>query len=668
MIARYVLALVLSFLVMVGWQMLNPPPRRVPPPGEGQTPALVQEQTPAPVGDGARPGAATDPVAPPAPVDPTRVQHEEKTAELTFTAKDLGAAFGEEARERMRLNFSSAGGVISSAVLPEFGAKGDPKAVKGDPKTPYELLYPGTAPQRLLHLNIASRRIPPAENWELLESGAGATREIQLRNDFDGVRVTKTVRRGTRLPLTGAAVEEPPPAGFYHVDVVVTFENATDAAQTFDYELYGASEIDSEPQRDYPGADIYLGSGSWGAGGQSVSVDWIEAEDVVSTGWQKASPAFVAVRNNYFVAILYPDADAPGVSPYVARAFAMPYSDSREVKRRKEQGEDPSDAYQNLRTGLLARQLTLAPGQRVQHRYGLLLAPRDRQVLQSYPTLELEKVNDFGFLVRLFVWLLDVLRFGGSWGVAIILLTVLVKLCLHPLNRKSQANMHRFSKKMSKVKPEMEALKERYANDRMKQNQEMQRLFKEKGINPAQQLGGCLLIFLQLPIWFALFRTLGYAFGLRQASFLYIEDLTLPDRLFELGIEAFGDMFYHFNILPLLYVIFTLINQRLQPRPDDPQMQATYRMMTIMMVAFGFIFYNFPAGFMLYIMTSMALGIIESKIIKAELAREEAAAGGANGDGSAAGPLYPGKSDRDPSVGIDKGRAPVKKKGRNRRR
>jgi YidC/Oxa1 family membrane protein insertase len=195
--------------------------------------------------------------------------------------------------------------------------------------------------------------------------------------------------------------------------------------------------------------------------------------------------------------------------------------------------------------------------------------------------------------------------------------------------------MMRFQKKMQRMKPELDELKARHGDNRIKLNQEMQKLWKKHDVNPAQQMAGCLIIFLQLPIWFGLYSTLQYAIGLRQAPFLYIEDLTRPDMLFSFGyaLPWIGEWF---NLLPLLYVILTVVNQRLQPKPEDPQMLAQYKMMTFMLVFFGFIFYSFPAGFMLYIMTSAALGIIESKIIKAELARDPEIGTVATGENAAA--------------------------------
>ena len=168
----------------------------------------------------------------------------------------------------------------------------------------------------------------------------------------------------------------------------------------------------------------------------------------------------------------------------------------------------------------------------------------------------------------------------------------------------------------------MKALREKHKADPLKANQEIQKLFREHGVNPAQMAGGCLMLFLQLPIWIGLISTFRLAIELRQASFLYIPDLTAPDHLSHLpfSLPFLGDWF---NLLPILYVIVTLVNQKMMPKSDDPQMQKQQKMMSYMMVAFGFIFYNFASGLLLYFLTSASLGILEQKIIRAELKREE---------------------------------------------
>jgi YidC/Oxa1 family membrane protein insertase len=357
----------------------------------------------------------------------------------------------------------------------------------------------------------------------------------------------------------------------------------------------------------------------------------------------------------------------------VEKAFAEAYPDTQslsELARKKHDlsleeltpealGELSGKAYKNVRVGLRSLKQALKPGETLTHEYGLYVGPRERQELDRYSLLNFQGVRQYGtfsFLVKFFMWLLGLLKTIslGSWGLAIILLTVVVKVCLHPINKKSQGSMQRFQKKLQKVKPQMDEIKAKFAQNRLKMNQEMQRLFKEHGINPGQQMAGCLILFLQLPIWLGLYYSLQYAIGLRQASFLYVTDLTRPDQLFSFGTSV-PFLGTYFNLLPVLYVILTVVNQQLQPKPDDPQMRAQFRMMTFMLVFFGFIFYSFPAGFMFYFMTSSALGIIESKIIKAELARDgelaspASTAPGASGASGTYYPSRPRKPEEDPS-------------------
>jgi YidC/Oxa1 family membrane protein insertase len=199
---------------------------------------------------------------------------------------------------------------------------------------------------------------------------------------------------------------------------------------------------------------------------------------------------------------------------------------------------------------------------------------------------------------------------------------MLVKALLHPINKKNQAIMQRQQKKMAKIQPEMKEIKARYPNDALKANREIQKLMKEHDVNPAQMFGGCLLIFLQLPIWIGLFTTFGISLDLRHAPFLYIQDLAQADRLFQLPV-ALPFLGAYFNILPVIYVILTVINQKMMPKSSDPQQQQQQKIMMFMMVAFGFIFYNFASGLMLYFLTSSGLGIIEQRIIRAELAAKE---------------------------------------------
>ena len=220
--------------------------------------------------------------------------------------------------------------------------------------------------------------------------------------------------------------------------------------------------------------------------------------------------------------------------------------------------------------------------------FGLYVGPRVSDFIESGSALEFEGANDFGItnsLIHFFIAFLNLLQqiTFGNWGLAIILLTVIVKLCLHPITRKNQRGMMRMGKAMAKIKPEMEVLQAQYGEDRMKYSAEVQKLWKKHNVNPAKQMLGCLVIFLQMPIWIGIIYSLDYTIELRQASFLWIQDLTRPDMLdrsimgpqYTIGLLNFWPFYGHLNILPILYVILTLVNQSyMQPPAKEPQQAA----------------------------------------------------------------------------------------------
>jgi YidC/Oxa1 family membrane protein insertase len=216
--------------------------------------------------------------------------------------------------------------------------------------------------------------------------------------------------------------------------------------------------------------------------------------------------------------------------------------------------------------------------------------PKDQKRLEEIAE-NLNLTVDYGFLWWLAVplfYLLDWLHaFVGNWGVAIILLTVLVKLVLYPLSAhsyKSMANMRR-------VAPQMKRLQERHADDRQKLSQEMMALYKKESVNP---LGGCLPMLLPMPIFIALYWVLFESVELRHAPFaLWINDLAAMDPYF---------------VLPLLMGGSMYLQQLLSPAVGDP-MQV--RMMRLMPVMFTVMFLFFPAGLVLYWLVNSVLSIAQ---------------------------------------------------------
>ena len=235
--------------------------------------------------------------------------------------------------------------------------------------------------------------------------------------------------------------------------------------------------------------------------------------------------------------------------------------------------------------------------------YTLYLGPKDTDALNAVDPA-FDRAIDFGwshFIARPLVSLLRFL-YGliGNYGIAIILLTVLVKLVFFPLSNKSFKSMSA----MKKLQPQMERLREQYKDDKQKLNQEMMELYKRYEVNP---LGGCIPMIVQLPVFIGLYQGLLYAIELRQAPFFgWIEDLSQPDRLGALAIPFVDPP--GIPVLTLLMGGSMVIQQMMMPTTGDPIQQ---KMMLLMPVIFTVMFINFPAGLVLYWLINNVLSVAQ---------------------------------------------------------
>ncbi|MDP3030348.1 MAG: membrane protein insertase YidC [Deltaproteobacteria bacterium] len=232
--------------------------------------------------------------------------------------------------------------------------------------------------------------------------------------------------------------------------------------------------------------------------------------------------------------------------------------------------------------------------------YHLYLGPKDLSSLKPLG-LKLEKSVNFGWFDIIANPLLLTLnffdRFTHNYGIAIILLTVLIKIIFWPLTHKSYHSM----KEMQKLQPKMAKIREKYKNDKQKMNEELMGLYKTYKINP---LGGCLPMVLQIPVFFALYKLLLNAIELRHAPFaLWINDLSAPDRL------PVGFDIPYVGGLPVLTIFMgasMFIQQKMTPTTGDP-VQA--KIMLLLPVIFTFLFVNFAAGLVLYWLVNNILSI-----------------------------------------------------------
>jgi YidC/Oxa1 family membrane protein insertase len=218
----------------------------------------------------------------------------------------------------------------------------------------------------------------------------------------------------------------------------------------------------------------------------------------------------------------------------------------------------------------------------------------------------------------------------GNYGVAIILLTLTVRLMMFPIGRKQAMA----AKKMQDLQPYLKEIQEKFKDDKEQLTRETWALYKKHKVNP---LGGCLPALIQLPIFVGLWQALNNSVHLRHASFLWIENLAAPDMLFRMPVTLplLGD---YFNVLPFLVVALMLVQTKLfSPPATTPEMEQQQKMMKIMMIVMAFMFYKVPSGLGIYFITSSLWQIGERLLLPKVTHSAPLAAGGSDASGPGGG-------------------------------
>lgn len=304
---------------------------------------------------------------------------------------------------------------------------------------------------------------------------------------------------------------------------------------------------------------------------------------------------WLSVKNQFFSSILTPD--RPGTSVLATPVFFPP--------------EDGNGSPQVGITGSLAIELPfIGPGQSDQVEMTYYVGPKE------YPRLsKLEQRQDlvmqfgwFGFFSKLMLHvLLFIEGMVQNFGVAIILMTLLIRGIFWPLTAKAAES----SKKMRKLQEPIKELRERYKDTPQKLNEEMLKLWRKHKVNP---LAGCLPMLVQIPIFIAFFYMLRSASELRFAGFLWIPDLSLPDTVFHIG----G---FPVNIMPVLYFVSMYYQMKLQPMPSADEVQRA--MFKFMPFIFSIMLYNFSSGLLLYWTVSNCVSMLQQYLINRKPDEEE---------------------------------------------
>ncbi|MFI5380204.1 MAG: membrane protein insertase YidC [Tepidisphaerales bacterium] len=612
---RLILVMAISFMLMMGWMSLSQYMLRTHPEwNQSKEPATAPSQPP-PASQAAatRTAPAT---APAVAIEAVNVDRNQ-SATLGFTGFDPK----QQQKYSLGLELDARGASVRSVTLNRFR-----QAVGKD--DPYVFQKPYAVGEAMKRQSLASQWLTvdgqgidlSSRNWELVSSAAdSAVYRLTVKTGAGPVTITKTYQI---RPAASASL------GY---EVVVSHQFSSQATGPLKLRLWysGPTIPHVENSRDMP--EVVAGHDKDGTVVvTNNSATGFKPESAPQPIETKEGPLqWSGLLSTYFEAI---------VRPQLGKGEKTAL-DKVEVK-----ALDKADEDGNVFVALTfeTKELTLEAGQTVNSDLGVYFGPRWRDVLNSdyYAGLGYNKtlVLASGFcgmctfqrLVDVLVWLLNVFHTVlRDWGLSIIALVIIVRLVLHPITKKSQIMMS----KMGKLQPEMERLKKKHGDNKEELQKEMIVLYKEQGFTP---ILGCLPMFLQMPIWIALWSCLQSTFELRQAPFLWgltwMKDLAQPDRLISFAPKNVWLIFTTaridgINILPLFLAVVFWLQQKMTPKPpamDDQQAQQQ-KMMQWMTLLFPLLLYNGPCGLNLYILTSTTIGIIESKIVRDHIkAREEA--------------------------------------------
>jgi YidC/Oxa1 family membrane protein insertase len=269
----------------------------------------------------------------------------------------------------------------------------------------------------------------------------------------------------------------------------------------------------------------------------------------------------------------------------------------------------------------LAASQTVAPGQSAAFSTRLFAGAKEVRLLDSYEEKlgipRFDRMVDFGwfyFLTKPIFYAIDYFyQLLGNFGLAILLLTVLIKLAFFPLANKSYKSMSR----LKKLQPKMVEIRERHKDDRQRQNTAMMELYKKEGANP---MSGCFPILIQIPVFFALYKVLFVTIEMRHAPFFgWIQDLSAPDPyglligfgLFQWDVPQ-SLQIVNVGIWPIIMGVTMFLQQRLNPQPADPMQQKIFMLLPIV---FTFLLGSFPAGLVIYWAWNNTLSIAQQWVI-----------------------------------------------------
>ncbi|MDD5633831.1 MAG: membrane protein insertase YidC [Candidatus Omnitrophica bacterium] len=460
------------------------------------------------------------------------------------------------------LTFSDIGGSIKKVVL---------KTTPQNSKTViYETLYDEKNPEKRIfamsdnqHSNLSTRQFVLSQGSDYLEYTVKEPGKIEIQKKYSIDRTQDVV------------------------NTTISVKNLSKETKEYYYQVIGPSSLaisNEVDARNFLQMDTLVGTEIWKIRATKGKIK------------QKAGDiAWIGIKNKYYT------------------IACKPFGCVEEVFV----GEQDN----NLVSSLKRRTETLYPEKEINDKYlfhsGILNQKQLAKI--GYSLQDLVDYGFFGGISKLLLSILAVFhKVTNNWGLAIILLTLVMNIILFPLTMKSLTSMHQ----MKKVQPHINKLRDLHKDDPQRLNKEMLELYKQYNINP---IGGCLPMLLQMPVFIALYQGLIRSVELKGAQFLWIKDLSRPEHVpIPFTLPLLGNSI---NILPIVMIIVMVIQQKVSqfgsPTDMSPEQRNQQRMMTVVMpVVFGFIFYGMPSGLVLYWLTNTILMVGEQKLIGSRMDKE----------------------------------------------
>jgi len=515
---RTILAIVLSIIVVLVYQFffMKPP--------VAQKPAAKQETAAVPASTQSAPASA---------------KGETPRAKATLPSREVGAVTARDIQVETTLY--TAVFTTQDGALKSFKLKGYRKDLTKDSELQELVNTASNAPKPLtISFSDSSVDVPPGMVYESANQAIDMTKSNESRQ----LTFTHTVKGQIRVEKTFTFSPDK-----YIIGLEVKVTNLSGNPLTQNASLAWNESFDPKSDKDNAteNGPVYF---------ISKDVERVEAKKVEKPLTIGPDVSWAGFESKYFIASLIPQ---------------NPSQTSMSIAK---------DVTSTIAVALKGPKNIIPQGQFGLFIYNIYLGPKDYGILKSQ-NMKLEDSIDFGsWLKYLAIPLLSTVnyinKYVGNYGVAIIILTLIIKIIFWPLGNISYKSM----KEMQKLQPKIKELQERYKNDKQKLSQATMALYKENKVNP---FGGCLPMLIQIPVFFGLYKALLFAIELRHAPFFgWIQDLSAQDPYY---------------ITPIIMGATMFIQQKMTPSPGDP-MQA--KIMLWMPVIFTFMFLTFPSGLVIY--------------------------------------------------------------------